>query len=113
MGLCGKVLVAGGHRCGFCEKDLEAAPCLARAQLLARAETIRNVALHLCESRFKTGKKKMPCHTAAGRVRGVRNSLAGAKVSKEGGGEVLQALEQKSPAACGEDHSGVGCLIES
>ena len=57
----------------------------------------------LCESIFKTGKKTLR-HTAAGRVKGVRNSLAGAKVSEEGGGEVLQAPEQKSPAACGEDH---------
>ena len=50
----------------------------------------------------------MLCHTTAGRVRGVRNSLAGAKVSVEGGGEVLQVPEQKSPAACGEDHGEAG-----
>ena len=118
MGLHGKVLVAGGHRGGFCEKDLEAAPCLVRAPLLTRAEPISDVVLRLCESIFKTGKKnkqtnkqtkKMLHHTAAGRVRGARNSLAGTKVSEEGGGEVLQAPEQKSPAACGEDHGEAGC----
>ena len=27
VGLRGKVLVAGGHRGGFCEKNPEAAPC--------------------------------------------------------------------------------------
>lgn len=27
VGLCGKVLEAGGHRGGFCEKNPEAAPC--------------------------------------------------------------------------------------
>ena len=39
----------------------------------------------------------------------MRNSLADAKVGEEGGGEVLQAPEQKSPAACGEDHGEAGC----
>jgi len=58
VGLHGKVLVAGGHRGGFCEKDLEAAPCLGRAPLFSRAEPINNVVLHLCESIFKTGKKR-------------------------------------------------------
>jgi len=102
MGLRGKVLVLGGHRRGFCEKDLEAAPCLARAPLLARAEPVSDVVLRLCESRFKKKKKNTTLrHTAAGRVRGVRNSLAGAKVSEEGGGEVLQAHSTSSPAACG------------
>ena len=95
MGLHGKVLVAGGRWGGFCEKDLEAAPCLGRAPLLTRAEPISDVVLRLCESIFKTGKKTLH-HTAAGRVRGVRNSLAGAKVSEEGGGEVFKLLEQKS-----------------
>jgi len=108
VGLRGKALVAGGHRGGFCEKDLEAAPCLGRAPLFSRSEPISDVVLRLCESIFKTGKKLLR-HTAAGRVKGVRNSLAGAKVSVEGGGEVLQAPEQKSPAACGEDHGEAGC----
>lgn len=39
----------------------------------------------------------------------MRESLADAKVSEEGGGEVLQAPEQKSPAACGEAHGEAGC----
>ena len=63
VGLRGKVLVAGGHRGGFCEKDLEAALCLVRAPLLTRAEPISDVVLRLCESIFKTGKKKTLCHT--------------------------------------------------
>ena len=109
MDVCGKVLVAGGHRSGFCEKDLAAAPSLVRAPLLTRAEPISDVVLRLCESIFKTGEKKLLRHTAAGRVRGVKNSLAGAKVSEEGGGEVLQVPEQKSPVACGEDHGEAGC----
>lgn len=108
VGLRGKALVAGGHRGGFCEKDLEAAPCLGRAPLFSKSEPISDVVLRLCESIFKTGKKLLR-HTAAGRVKGVRNSLAGAKVSVEGGGEVLQAPEQKSPVACGEDHGEAGC----
>uniref|UniRef100_A0A493TI68 Uncharacterized protein n=1 Tax=Anas platyrhynchos platyrhynchos TaxID=8840 RepID=A0A493TI68_ANAPP len=49
--------------------------------------------------------------TAAGRVRGVRNSLAGTKVSEEGGGEVLQALRQKFPAVCGEDYGEAGSHV--
>ena len=57
VGLRGKVLVAGGHRGGFCEKDLEAAPYLGRAPLFSRAEPISDVVLRLCESIFKTGKK--------------------------------------------------------
>ena len=40
VGLCCKVLVAGGHRGGFCKKNLEAAPCQIRALLLTRAEPI-------------------------------------------------------------------------
>ena len=98
MGLRGKVLVAGGHRGGFCEKDLEAAPRLVRAPLLTRADSVSDVVFRLCESIFKTGKNTAP-HTPAGRVRGVRNSLAGTKVSEEGGGEVLQVLEQKFPCS--------------
>ena len=43
VGLCGKVLVAGGHRGGFCKKNLEAAPCQIRALLLTRAEPITYV----------------------------------------------------------------------
>jgi len=57
MGLRGKVLVLGGHRRGFCEKDLEAAPCLARAPLLTRAEQVSDVVLRLCQSRFRKKKK--------------------------------------------------------
>ena len=62
VGLCGKALVAGGHRGGFCEKNLEAAPCLVRAPLLTRAELISDVVLRLCESIFKTGEKKKKKH---------------------------------------------------
>ena len=62
VGLCGKVLVAGGRGGGFCEKDLEAAPCLVRAPLVTRVEPISDVVLRLCESIFKTRKKTL-CHT--------------------------------------------------
>ena len=64
VGLPGKVLVAGGHRDGFCEKDLEAAPCLVRAPLLTRAEPISYGVLHLCESIFKMGKKNAAPHSS-------------------------------------------------
>jgi len=51
------------------------------------------------------------------RERGVRicerSSPADPKVSAEGGQEVLQALEQRFPAACGEDHGGLGCALQS
>ena len=107
--LCGKILVAGGHRGVFCEKNLEAVPCLVRAPLLTRAEPISDVVLHLCENIYKSGEKKTLCHTAAGGERGVGNSLAGTKVGEEGGGEVLQELEQKSPVTCGEAHGEAGC----
>uniref|UniRef100_A0A8B9T7W3 Glypican-6 n=1 Tax=Anas platyrhynchos TaxID=8839 RepID=A0A8B9T7W3_ANAPL len=110
VGLLCKVLVAGGHRGGFCENNPEAAPCLVRAPLLTRAEPISNVVLRLCESIFKTRKKTLR-QTAAGRVRGVRNSLAGTKVSEEGGGEVLQALRQKFPVVCGEDYGEAGSHV--
>ena len=64
VGLRGKVLVAGGHRGGFCEKDLEAAPCLGRAPLFSRSEPISDVVLRLCESIFKTGKKNAAPHSS-------------------------------------------------
>ena len=64
VGLHGKVLVAGDHRGGFCEKDLEAAPCLVRAPLLTRAEPISDVVLRLCESIFKTEKKNAAPHSS-------------------------------------------------
>lgn len=64
MGLCGKVLVAGGCRGGLCEKSPEAAPCLIRNRVwqlqrdppLSRAEPINDV----CNSGrayLRTGKK--------------------------------------------------------
>ena len=90
VGSRGKGLVAGGQRGGCCEQGLGAAPWLGRAPLFRGAEPLSDVVLRLCESRFKTGKKPLR-HTAAARVRGARKSLAGAKGSEEGGGEVLQA----------------------
>ena len=109
VGLCCKVLVAGGHRGGFCKKNLEAAPCQIRALLLTRAEPIIYVVCTSVRAYLRKWEKnnKKGCFT--GRERGVRNSLAGTYMSEEGGGQVLLVPEQKSPAACEEAPGGAGC----
>ncbi|GAB0185559.1 hypothetical protein GRJ2_001021200 [Grus japonensis] len=76
---------------------------------LAKAKPIRDKGWQrLWDNRGKKGKKPVQQKEQLQPERGVRicerNNSADTKASAEGGQEVLQALEQRSPCSHGKDH---------
>ena len=107
-----------GYKGGFCEKLLKASPMSMEpmpascktAPPLAKVKPISDHGSAFGLAGLRRGKKN--CGGTAVE-RGVRlherNNSADTPVSAEGGEEVLQALEQRFPAAHEADHGEAGC----
>jgi len=107
----------GAYRGSFCEKLVEASPmsssanasCFKADPLLAKAKTISDGGSTLVIMYLWRGKTMLHNSSWRGLRLCERNNSADTQVGAEGGGKVLQALEQRFPAARGADHGEAGC----